>query len=221
MSKENKINGYISPKDTVVSKHLKKLQDKVRNSDPQKDHSTETRIAKYAKPEVEIDHEITETRLDRLRKRIKSIPPSSDLIEKSRDSRLKAEKDSENLNSVQRFFGWGVVGFIARTGIQSIPSPIIEYGIGDVVTGISAIIGRDILSGEKLDVVDRVCYGVATAIPYLPATILVLPIRELRKSIEEANHAERVGDTKTAIKHSQDAAKSVENLASKIRSEKK
>lgn len=105
---------------------------------------------------------------------------------KSRESRLELQSKQTKLNFFQRFFGWGVIGWISRTAIQSIPSEFFGYGIGDLVTGISALRGRDFLDGERLDTIDKIMYTIATVIPFVPATILVSPMRKIRMYIEDS-----------------------------------
>lgn len=133
-------------------------------------------------------------------------------ILKSRDSRLRTEEKNRK-SGIQKFFSRKIVGWVARTVAQATPSPI-GYGPGDIITGASAIIGKDILSGEHLDMVDRGLYAVATAIPGVPATILVTPARFLRKSIENAYFSHKnkqaggvIKNTKTAI----DAGEQIKN----------
>lgn len=157
------------------------------------------------------------SRLTRVRRKISSVArqtsQTADMaILKSRESRLKTEEKNRK-SGIQKFFSRKVVGWIARTVAQAIPSPI-GYGPGDIITGASAIIGKDILSGEHLDMVDRGLYAVATAIPGVPATILVTPARFLRKSIENAYFSHKnkqaggvIKNTKTAI----DAGKQITN----------
>lgn len=122
----------------------------------------------------------------------------------SRNSRLAAEAKNEDRNAIQRFFSNGVVGWIAKTAVQAIPLPVTIYGPGDVITGISAGVGRDILSGEHLDVVDRWLYLGATLIPGIPATILVTPARFLRRNVEDALHAKKSHQSGKAVLHTKD-----------------
>jgi len=51
---------------------------------------------------------------------------------------------------------------------------------------ISAIKGQDILTGQYLDPVDRTLYGIASAIPYVPASALVGPASSARRLLENA-----------------------------------
>jgi hypothetical protein len=123
----------------------------------------------------------------------------------SRNSRLTTEAKNEERNPMQRFFGTGAVGWLAKTAVQAIPFPFTIYGPGDVITGVSAGFGRDILSGERLDVVDRFLYLGATLIPGIPATILVDPARFVRRNIEEAIYAKQNKQSDKAIMHAKDA----------------
>jgi hypothetical protein len=135
----------------------------------------------------------------------------------SRNSRLTTEAKNEKQNPMHRFFGTGLVGWVAKTVVQAIPFPFTIYGPGDVITGVSAGFGRDILSGERLDVVDRFLYLGATLIPGIPATILVDPVRFIRRNIEEAIHAKQSKQADKAIMHSRNALSATKAIFKKTR----
>ncbi len=135
----------------------------------------------------------------------------------SRNSRLTTEAQNEKRNPVQRFFGTGTVGWIAKTVIQAIPFPFTIYGPGDVITGISAGLGKDILSGERLDVVDRFLYLGATLIPGIPATILVDPARFIRRNIEEAVYAKQSNQADKATEHAKNALNAARSVIKETR----
>jgi hypothetical protein len=130
---------------------------------------------------------------------------TGDALEWSRNSRLAAEAKNEAKNPIHRFFGSGAGGWIAKTLVQAIPFPFVLYGPGDVITGISAGFGRDILTGEHLDVVERFMYLGATLVPGIPATIIVDPARIIRRNIEEAAYAKKSNQSGKAIMHTKDA----------------
>lgn len=148
-------------------------------------------------------------------------PEAADqLLTDSRESRLALQREQEQLNPVQRFFGRGAVGWLARSAVQSIPFVFFGYGVGDVVTGISALTARDVLDGERLDKVDRVLYGVATLIPFVPATILVSPMRMIRRFAEDAHHAYKTGNPDEAAQHAQKLIDTTRELKKTIEKKK-
>lgn len=143
----------------------------------------------------------------------KKVPDITDqLLIKSRESRLILENESKQLNPIQRFFRQGPLGLLAKTAMEAIPSTAFGYGVGDVVTGISALAGKDILDGKKLDIIDRVLYGIATLIPFVPATILVIPMHAIRSYLEDAHHAYKTGKKDEVITNSQGLFKSAKEL---------
>lgn len=103
----------------------------------------------------------------------------------SRQSRIETTLQNKNGGRIRSFFRKGVGKYIFKALLEAIPSPV-EYGPGDLITGIGAVTGRDVISGEKLDTIDRIVYGIATAIPYVPAVYLVEPIRFLRRWVEDS-----------------------------------
>jgi hypothetical protein len=152
----------------------------------------------------------------------KKVPDITDqFLIKSRESRLILENESKQLNPIQRFFRQGPLGLLAKTVTEAIPSTAFGYGVGDVVTGISALAGKDILDGKKLDIVDRVLYGIATLIPFVPATILVIPMHAIRSFLEDAHHAYKTGKKDEAIIKSQELFKSAKELREVMINKKK
>ena len=142
----------------------------------------------------------------RLTNATKQVPQrAEDALERSRNSRLATEAKNAERNPIHRFFGGGTVGWIARTIVQAIPFPFTIYGPGDIITGISAGLGRDILTGDHLDAVDRFLYLGATLIPGVPATIIVDPARFIRRNIEEAMYAKKSNQSDKAVMHTKDA----------------
>ncbi len=89
--------------------------------------------------------------------------------------------------------------------MQAIPFPFTIYGPGDIITGISAGFGKDILTGDHLDVVDRFLYLGASLIPGVPATIIVDPVRLIRRNIEDAMYAKKEKQSDKAVMHTKDA----------------
>lgn len=139
----------------------------------------------------------------------------------SRDSRLTIDAQNQQVGPVKRFMR-SKVGWIVRSGIQALPSPWL-YGPGDVVTGISAASGKDILTGERLDPIDRALFGVATVIPGVPATILVGPMRAVRRGIENATHSYQQKDKRGLTNETHGAitaAKEVKNIIQETRKQK-
>lgn len=116
---------------------------------------------------------------------VKAPQKAEELAMRSRESRLRMEEENKKRNFVQRYLSKGVGKWVIKPLIEAIPSPA-GYGPGDVITAIGAVRGKDALSGEKLDRVDRVIYGVASVIPGVPATYLVEPTRFLRRHLEDA-----------------------------------
>lgn len=129
---------------------------------------------------------------------------TGDALEWSRDSRLATEQKNKKVGAFQKFFKTGVTGWIARSIAQAIPSPV-GYGPGDAITGASALLGKDVLSGDHLDLVDRGLYAIATVIPGVPATILVTPARLLRRAIEDAFHTHRTGQKHETVQNTKAA----------------
>jgi len=149
----------------------------------------------------------------RLTNAARQVPQrTGDALEWSRKSRLAAEAKNEGKNAVHRFFGSGTRGWIARTLVQAIPFPFILYGPGDVITGISAVSGMDILTGDHLDAVDRFLFLGASLIPGVPATILVDPARILRRSIEDAAYAKKRNQSDEAVMHAKEAFKAARGV---------
>lgn len=123
------------------------------------------------------------------------------LLTQSRESRLITEaEEAKHLNPVQKFFRIKVLGWVANTVVQSIPSPI-GYGVGDVVTLAGAVLGHDLMTGRKLDILGRVIYGAAALVPGVPATVLMIPLQAVRYGVEEAHHAAKQGSHDDAIRH--------------------
>lgn len=138
-------------------------------------------------------------------------------------ARYRQQLDEENRshrNPIQTFLRRGVVGFAARTVFEAIPTPI-GYGPGDLITGISALRGRDILTGDRMDILDRILYGVATAVPVLPGTVLVVPAKFIRRKVEDAYLAYKSGNHKEAIGNAQEAHRGVREITELIRSRNK
>ncbi len=79
------------------------------------------------------------------------------------------------------------------------------YGPGDIITGISAGFGRDILTGDQLDVVDRFLYLGASLIPGVPTTIIVDLARLIRRNIEDAIYAKKKNQKDEAVMYTKDA----------------
>ncbi len=142
----------------------------------------------------------------RLTDAARQVPQGAeDALERSRNSRLATEAKNAERNPIHRFFGSGSVGWIARTIVQAIPFPFTIYGPGDIITGISAGFGRDILTGDHLDAVDRFLYLGASLIPGVPATIIVDPARLIRRNVEDAMHAKKKNQKDKAVMHTKDA----------------
>ena len=96
----------------------------------------------------------------------------------------------------RRFFRKTLIGKFVNTGIQMMPGPVLwGLGIGDLITGASALAGQDIISGEKLDWVGRGLYTVATFFPLIPGTVLVGIFKRAREGIEETAYHRKYGDT--------------------------
>jgi hypothetical protein len=183
-------------------------------------------IDKYPERENEPGAELETSRNAFPRKRVRErlthaarqVPQRTEAaLEWSRESRLAAEAKNAKRNPMHRFFGTGFRGWIAKTVIQAIPFPFVLYGPGDVITGISAGMGRDILSGEHLDGVDRWLYLGATLIPGIPATILVDPARFIRRNIEDALYAKKMHESGKAVLHVKDVVSATRSLIKETR----
>lgn len=112
----------------------------------------------------------------------------------SRGRRIYVESENKTLGRAQKFFRKGVLGWVAKTTAQSVPV------LGDGITALNAISGYDVLTGEKLDVVDRLLNGAVTFIPFVPGTLVIDPIRRIRRGVEDAVYAKSKGDAEGMIK---------------------
>lgn len=140
---------------------------------------------------------------------------AENLVLKSRESRLRTEEENKR-SPVQKFFGKGILGFAAKTAVEMIPSPA-GYGPGDIITGMSALLGKDVLTGDKLDWVDRGLYGVATVIPFVPSTFLVTPARIVRRSFEEGVHGRRQADLNLIKNSTQEGLQAAKDIGKAIK----
>lgn len=143
------------------------------------------------------------------------MPPTvSDVIRKSRESRLRAEREGGPKNAVQKFFDEGARGWMVRSGVEIVP------GVGDVINGYGAAMGTDILTGRKLDAVDRVIYAVATAIPLVPGTLIADPVRAIRVAVEDWYEDKQTGERNETGKQANIAGGAVTQLIKIIRNRK-
>ncbi len=111
----------------------------------------------------------------------------------SRESRLafeRAHRLGDSPHPIHRLFRTGPGRWVLKPLLEGIPSPI-AYGPGDVITAVSALKGNDILTGEALDTIDRILYGIASFIPFIPSGALVEPVLLLRRWGEDFAHARR------------------------------
>ncbi|GEM_PF-6783908 len=133
----------------------------------------------------------------------------------SRAKRLEAEERNRHRTPIQRAFST-TLGKVAKTAIEMIPSPI-AYGPGDLVTVVGALSGRDLLTGDHLDFGARVIYGIASAIPFVPATPLVWAVSMIRHGVEDTVHARTVGDKDTLMGGISETKRGVSELRNVIR----
>lgn len=154
--------------------------------------------------------EVAQTGREVATKMAEQAPAVADkFLTQSRESRLTTEaEEAKHLNPVQKLFRTKILGWMANTLVQSIPSPV-GYGVGDVVTLAGAVLGHDLMTGRKLDILGRVIYGAAALVPGVPATVLMLPLQVVRYGIEEAHHAAKHGRQEDVIKHLQNTFKEI------------
>lgn len=118
------------------------------------------------------------------------VSPKVDVIlQWSREQRLAVVEENKKRNIFQKAMGT-VVGKVVTTGVEMIPSPWL-YGPGDILTAVNAFTGKNLMTGERLDPVERVIHGVAAVIPLLPATPVVEAARLIRRGVEDVAHARR------------------------------
>ncbi|MBI2622235.1 hypothetical protein HYW66_01200 [Candidatus Microgenomates bacterium] len=143
-------------------------------------------------------------RIRAVRAGLKKVPRVAEgAVLKSRESRLATTEENRQKGIVQRTFNTALGRWVLKPIAESIPSPVF-YGPGDIITGVSALVGRDILTGDRLDVVDRILYGVATAIPGVPSAVLIVPAKLIRRGGEDFVHARKQGDAGGMRKGAQD-----------------
>lgn len=139
-------------------------------------------------------------------------------ILESRESRLKTKAENEKMevNRVQKFLRDEEVGWVIQTAAQAMPS-FAGYGPGDILTLYGTVRGKTLLTGEKLDKVDRVLYGVATAIPFVPGTLLSSSVVSVRKSVEDWVYAREMKDEEMKKKAQEDLQKGLGGLQDRFR----
>lgn len=133
----------------------------------------------------------------------------------SRESRLRTEEENRKAGRLRRFFRTKA-GWVLRTGIQMIPSPV-GYGPGDLITFINFLFGQDIITGEKLDWVDRFVNLGASAFPFLPSTVLIPPAQAIRRGVENLIHAQQTGNSKEIASAINDLRKGVKGGKEAVR----
>jgi hypothetical protein len=92
------------------------------------------------------------------------------------------------------------------------------------VTLISAGRGRDILTGDRLDRLDRLMNLTAALIPVIPATVLIPPARLVRQGIEDIIYGRITGDRTTMVggaKATRTGAAGVKEAVTSVRSKGK
>lgn len=147
------------------------------------------------------------------------LQKAGDLLIVSRQSRLETEARNKRKNVFQKFFSTLLGRFALKPFIEMLPSPV-GYGPGDLITGMSAVSGKDVLTGDHLDKVDRALYAIVTVIPFVPSIVLVLPIRILRQGIEEVFYSGKKGDLVGSIKSATDIKKTSREIISVIKKNK-
>ncbi|KXK08885.1 MAG: hypothetical protein UZ21_OP11001000443 [Microgenomates bacterium OLB22] len=65
------------------------------------------------------------------------------------------------------------------------------YGIGDGIALVNALIGKDLYTGDKLDIIDRLIYLGGAVVPWAPAAIAVEASQRIRHRLELAAHLAR------------------------------
>lgn len=174
-------------------KPLGKIRHENQNHAPST--SSESRLAKPLFPEIGKEllqkREIQGFIADKAGQLASRSEKISDITMESRRLRLDAEKESESTGCMK----WVVMtGYrTGKTVVEMIPGQFGPYGIGDVLTAVEGITGKELL-GRKLDKVDRAISIAAAAIPLMPATPLRELLRYLRIRYEESaarNRAER------------------------------
>jgi len=142
------------------------------------------------------------------------IGTAHDLLEQSRLMREEAELHNKNLPRWRKFFA-STAGKVVTTGIEMIP-----FG-GDVLTFVNGLRGKNTLSGEKLDAVDRVIHIVAGITPGVPATPAVEVAKIIRRHIEEGSRKGRNKDQLGMANHARGVASAARDLKNIIRPPKK
>lgn len=106
----------------------------------------------------------------------------SEFMEAGYQSRQEIENDPQN----RRGLGYHTV----KTVLEMIPFGLGPYGIGDAITLVEAIRGKEIY-GRRLDTRDRVISLIAAILPVVPATPFREGIRKLRRHVEDSTVKKR------------------------------
>lgn len=93
---------------------------------------------------------------------------------------LKERKSEEKEREIHPVLS--AAKYLLATGVESLPGPFAGYGVGDIVTGLEAVIGKT-LDGTDLSLSERGIYAIATAIPGVPGRPIVTIYRQLDKHI--------------------------------------
>ena len=133
----------------------------------------------------------------------------------SRDSRLHHEQLNAQRNFLQRAMS-SAVGKGVTTLIEMIPSPIL-YGPGDGLTAFNAVIGKNIVTGELLDPVERWIHAGAAAIPLVPATPVVEIAKIVRRNVEDTVHHKKLGNDGHAKAHATEVVSGVKDLGTIVK----
>lgn len=144
---------------------------------------------------------------------------AEDIVIASRASRLLHEEKNKKRNIFQKFFSKSV-GKVFKTIFEMIPFPGTWYDPGDVITLLSGVRGKDTLSGEHLDHVDRAIHFVAAVIPMVPATPFIIIARRIRAGVEETMYARKQGNLTDAAKSIKDALQVGKNMHHTIKGKK-
>lgn len=140
---------------------------------------------------------------------------AEDVVIQSRERRLATEAQNRDKNPIQKWFSRGQ-GKVVKVLAEMIPSQF-WWGPGDVITGAGAIVGKDFLTGDKLDGVDRILYGLSSAVPFVPSIVLVEPAKIIRRGIEEAVHSRKQGETISFVSNVRDVVRGARDIKSAVR----
>lgn len=158
------------------------------------------------------EHPKVQATATRAKETIKAAPGiTEETVLRSRESRIRTEEKNRKRNPINKVFST-TAGKVAKTGFEMLPWTPFGYGAGDLMNIAEGALGRDFLSGEQLDHVDRGIYIAAGLIPFVPATPSTYVARKIRRGIEESVQARKNRDIGGFATHLQNTVESTREM---------